>query len=106
MVLPLPVLNAVPCKLASALGQALGPLYLVRLATGRRRLGTLRPQGSDPNPHCASPYLASHQPNRPSGAWRAHHPPNRASTPSVRSKSPLATTAPAFGPKAVVAKPR
>ena len=107
MVLPLPVLNAVPCKLASGLGQALGTLYLVRLATWRRRLGALRPQGSNPNPHWLNP-TSPHantrspgQPNRPSGAWRAHHPPNRASTPPVRSKSPLATTAPVFGQAAV-----
>ena len=112
VVLPLPVLNAVPCKLASGLGQALGTLYLVRLATGQRPLGALRPQGANPNPHWLNP-TSPHantrspgQPNRPSGAWRAHHPPNRASTPPLRSKSPLATTAPVFGPKAVVAKPR
>ena len=48
VVLPLPVLNAVPCKPVSGLGQALRPLYSVRPATGQRRLGALRPQGPTP----------------------------------------------------------
>ena len=65
MVLPLPVLNAVPCKLASGLGQALGTLYLVRLATWRRRLGALRPQGSNPNPHWLNPTYAPRQHSQP-----------------------------------------